>query len=273
MPGPDYAKLPALMLYEGQTYHTRFAPFERSFSYKLFLIDLDIDRLQEAKAQTHCFGVEQMRLFSFCRRDHGYRKDVPLRPWAEAMFQKAGIDLQGGAIRLVTLPRHLFYKFSPISLWYGYGPGGKLAGIIYEVNNTFGDTHAYVAHATTDRSQHEACKQLFVSPFFDVSGKYRFTLRAPDELLSVTVENIVDGERTHMANIKARRSAATNAAFLKAAITRPFSTLGVSLAIHYEAFFLWLKKAGYRARPPAPLTAMTEAKHMNSSVTQTERLS
>jgi len=272
MLSPASPQLPALMLYKGQTQHTRFTPFERSFAYKLFLIDIDIDRLEEANGQTACFSVERSGLFSFHRRDHGNRKNEPLRPWAETMFQSANIDLQGGAIRLVTLPRHLLYKFAPISLWFGYDRAGTLRGIIYEVNNTFGETHAYVAAASPKRSQHEANKQLYVSPFFDVTGKYRFTLRAPDERLSLVIDNMVDGTRIHMANIKATRIAATNTAFLTASLTRPLSTLGVSLAIHYQAFVLWAKKAGYRSRPPAPTSAMTSAKNIEPSAQPTESI-
>lgn len=250
---------PALMLYKGQTQHTRFVPFRASFAYRLFLLDIDIDRLDEASQQSVCFSAQGPSLFSFRQRDHGSRIDTQLRPWAERMFKGANIILDGGVIRLVTLPRHLFYKFAPISLWFGYGPSGDLRGVIYEVNNTFGDTHAYVAAVTEGRNQHSADKQMYVSPFFDVTGKYRFTLRAPDDRLSLIIDNLEDNQRTHMANIKAKRFAATNGAFLKAALTRPFSTLGVSIGIHFEALKLWLKKAGYRARPSPPQNAMSAA--------------
>jgi len=262
---------PALLLYKGQTQHTRFVPFEQSFSYKLFLIDIDIDRLDEANKQSPCFAVERANLFSFRRRDHGTRKSTHLRPWAENIFEGANINLEGGVIRLITLPRHLLYKFAPISLWYGYGPDGALRGIIYEVNNTFGETHAYVAATHNERSQHEAEKQLYVSPFFDVSGKYRFTLRAPGDRLSLVIENIVDDTRVHMANIKAIRHAATGKAFLKAGLTQPFSTLGVTAGIHFEALKLWLKKAGYRSRPAAPPKLSSLARSTDQNTPNPER--
>jgi len=254
------SSLPAIMLYKGQTRHTRFVPFEKSFSYKLFLIDIDIDRLDEANTQSICFGANKPGLFSFHNRDHGTRQDISLRPWAEDMLKSAGVNLEGGTIRLVTLPHHLFYKFAPISLWFGYGPEGDLHGVIYEVNNTFGDTHSYVASVGEGRNQHLADKQLYVSPFFDVTGKYRFTLRAPDDRLSLVIENLEDGQRTHMASLSAQRALATNGALLKAAITRPISTLGVTFAIHFEALKLWISKAGYRSRPGPPSAPMSAAK-------------
>lgn len=261
MPDTAHASRPALAVYKGLTRHTRYVPFERSFAYKLFLIDIDIDRLEEAGRQSACFSVDRPGLFSFHRAHHGSRKNAPLRPWAEAMFAKANIDLEGGVVRLVTLPKHLFYKFAPISLWFGYGPKADLRGVIYEVNNTFGETHAYVAAANDARNQHEVAKQLYVSPFFDVTGQYRFTLRAPDAQLSLIIENIQDDTqtRTHMASLKGKQFNATTGVFIMAAFARPLSSIGVSFAIHYQALRLWLRKAGYRSRPPLAKNRMTVA--------------
>lgn len=251
--------VPALRLFKGHTAHQRFAPIEHKFSYRLFLIDLDIDRLDEVNKQSRLFSVNGVNLFSFRSTDHGNRRDVDLRPWADAMFAEAGIDLDGGSIRLVTLARHLFYKFAPISLWFGYDKSGSLVGIIYEVNNTFAQSHCYIAHVEGARSVHDADKKLYVSPFFDVTGQYRFTLRTPDEKLSLVIENMLEGKRQHMASIQARAFKATGKAFAAAAIARPFSSFGVSVAIHFEAFKLWIKKAGYRSNPGAPATASTQA--------------
>lgn len=169
---------PALRLWRGHTIHQRSIPFAHRFKYGLALIDVDIDRLEEAGRQSSVFSVDRSNLFSFNRRDHGNGENVDLRPWAEQEFTKAGIDLNGGPIRLVTFPRHAFYKFAPISLWLGHDGDGALKGILYEVNNTFGETHVYAA-ATPEGTRHEHAtdKVFHVSPFFDVSGAYKFTLR------------------------------------------------------------------------------------------------
>jgi DUF1365 family protein len=254
----------ALRLWKGQTVHARYVPFERRFAYNVTLIDIDIDRLGAAARQSPLFSVDGPGVFSFHRKDHGARTDAPLRPWAEQVLAKAGIALDGGAIRLVTFPRQLFYKFAPISLWYGYGPSGDLRGIIYEVNNTFGETHAYAAAVSGDRSQQEADKAFHVSPFFDVTGAYRFTLRTPTDRLGIVVESLEDGARLHMANITARRHAATTGALLAIALATPFATLGVTLAIHWQALKIWLRGAQYRSRPDLPTASMTVAKPLEA---------
>ncbi|MEL7111957.1 MAG: DUF1365 domain-containing protein, partial [Pseudomonadota bacterium] len=195
----------ALQLLKGHTVHQRSQPFTHRFQYDLALIDLDIDRLDEAHAQSSVFNIDRTGLFSFNRRDHGGRENTSLRPWAEAQFSNAGIDLEGGQIRLITFPRHAFYKFAPISLWLGHGPDGALRGILYEVNNTFGETHVYVARTPDlDRHKHATDKVFHVSPFFDVSGAYQFTLKRTADQLSLIVATTENGTQSHVATISAK---------------------------------------------------------------------
>lgn len=242
--------LPALRLWRGHTVHQRSVPFEHRFKYGLALIDVDIDRLDEASDQCGAFSVDRSNLFSLDRKDHGVRRSEDLRPWAESQFAQAGIQLDGGAIRLVTFPRHGFYKFSPISLWLGHDPSGALRGVLYEVNNTFGETHTYVARTPeTERHRHQTDKAFHVSPFFDVSGQYEFSLRWTPQRLKLTVATLKGVQRTHVATIDAKARPATTPAFLALATTKPLSSLAVSLAIHWQALKLWIKGAKYHAKP------------------------
>jgi DUF1365 family protein len=260
---------PALQLWIGQTVHERYKPFRRRFSYSIALADLDIDRLDEAGRMTRLFRVGRPGLFSFRAEDHGHRaKGASLRPWAEDLFRDAGIDLEGGPIRLVTFPRHLFFKFAPISTWYGYNRNGTLGGVIYEVNNTFGERHCYVARTDEARAQHAADKRFHVSPFFDVAGIYRFTLRAPEQKMSLMVETFEKGERIHIASITARRKTARALALIAVALTQPFSSLGVVAAIHWQALWIWMKGAGYRRKPAPPASPATFARPLPMPVTQ-----
>ncbi|MEL7110274.1 MAG: DUF1365 domain-containing protein [Pseudomonadota bacterium] len=242
--------LPALRVFKGHTVHQRSVPFTHRFKYDLAMIDIDIDRLDEAGHASALFKIDGSNLFSFNRRDHGAREAAPLRPWAEAEFAKAGIDVQGGTIRLVTFPRHAFYKFAPISLWLGHAPDGALKGILYEVNNTFGETHVYAAATPgATKHQHATDKVFHVSPFFDVSGAYQFSLKWTDDVLNLVVATMKDEQQTHVATISAKAHRATSATFLALAITKPFSSLGVTFAIHWQALKLWLKGAKYHSKP------------------------
>lgn len=257
---------PALRLLRGHTVHQRSIPFKHRFKYGLALIDIDIDRLDQAGKVSRLFGVDRPGLFSFQARDHAARDGQPLRPWAELQFHEAGISLEGGAIRLVTFPRHAFYKFAPISLWLGHGPDGDLRGILYEVNNTFGETHIYAAATPgAGRHQHEADKAFHVSPFFDVSGAYRFTLNTSEDGLNLVVATFKDGAQTHVATIAAKARPTTSTSFARLAIAKPLSSLMVSMAIHWQALKLWIKGAKYHSKPKQSSVRTTIARSKNAA--------
>jgi DUF1365 family protein len=244
-------------LYESRTVHVRSTPFERRFSYRIAQIFIDVDRVADELRCIPLIAYNRSGMFSFYDRDHGDRSGAPLRRWAETAFAGAGIDLEAGAVRLLCFPRVLGYVFNPISLFFGYGPNGDLRGIIYEVNNTFGESHYYVARASV---RHEADKTLHVSPFFDVAGRYRFTMRAPDDAMALTIESLTGEKRTHLATIRGRRSDLTGAALASLFVRLPLMTLQVIAAIHWEALFLWLRGTGYRRKPAPPSRVFSVAR-------------
>lgn len=246
-------------LYLCKTVHTRLHPFRRRFSQRLCYLYLDIDALADLRLRL--LQCDKPGALSFDARDHGDRSGGPLRPWVERALAQAGVDLGGGAIHLLTLPRVFGYVFNPLSIYFGYGPDKRLRGVVYEVNNTFGQTHAYAAAiAPSGRlAEHAAPKRFFVSPFLDVRGHYRFRLRAPGERLSVAIDNIVDGARVHGAVLAGERRPLSDWALAKMLIGTPLMTLQVIAAIHWHALFIWLRGARYRRRPPQPPAAATAA--------------
>jgi len=241
-----------IAFYRSRTTHARFVPKPMRFSQRLFSILIDIDA---APPRLRLFSFERFNLYSFHRRDHG---DGALRPWAEAAFARAGVALDGGAIRLLCMPRVLGFVFNPISLWFGYGPEGALRGVLYDVRNTFGERHIYAAalDGDADAHTHLATKRFYVSPFQDIAGAYHFRVHAPGETFALRIDNIVDGACVHAATLAARRIALTDAGLLRAFAALPFMTLQVVIAIHARAFAIWLAGARYRSRqscasPPA----------------------
>ena len=249
---------PPLSILKGHTVHARYTPFEQRFRYGLFMVDVDIDQLEAANAACSAFAVDGPGLYSLQSRDHGNGERGGLRDWADQTFKAAGLTPDSWSVRLVTFPKHAFYRFAPLSVWFA-SDGDELRAVIYEVSNTFGERHAYVAPVTDEGAAMEADKRFHVSPFFDVTGRYRFKLRRSAAQLSLVIDSLVEGERTHMASIAAKSLPATTGNFAKAAITQPLSAFGVTAGIHYEALKLWLRGAGYRSKPNPPSTRQTLA--------------
>lgn len=248
------------LAHEGLTTHVRYAPFERRFSFRLAQILFDIDRVAETARELKLLSHNRFNLFSFHDRDHGDRSGAALRPWAVARFREAGIDLGGGRIDLLSFPRMLGFVFNPISVFFGYDPAGGLRGIIYEVNNTFGETHSYVASVAPGPDHtHQSAKVFHVSPLFAVEGDYRFRVQSPGETFKLVVENVVAGARTHVATLTTRARPLTDGWLAKIFVTMPLMTMQVVAGIHWHALKLILRGARYHRRPPLPAEATSLA--------------
>lgn len=248
----------ALAGYDAMTAHVRLQPFVRRFAYKLAQICIDIDAPEAAGAHLRLLQINRPGLFSFYTKDHGDRTGAPLRAWVERALGEAGVALEGGPIRLLTFPRILNFVFNPISVFFGYGPDGRLRGVVYEVNNTFGETHSYVARAQgCGVEAHRTPKRFHVSPFMDVAGDYCFRVCAPDARFYLFIENQIDGERRHIASLLGQRRQVTDFWLLSVFARLPLMTLGVVAGIHWEALWLWLRGAGYRDKPKPPIAAYT----------------
>lgn len=254
---------PGAYAYRNRTAHVRYAPFKRAFSYELYQLFLDIDRLEETAASLRFLSVDKPGLFGFQRSDHGPKDGSPLRPWAEGLWRDIGIDLEGGRIWLLCFPRMLGYVFNPLSVWFGYGPDGDWRGVIYEVRNTFGESHVYVAAApAADEAsgRHAAAKAFHVSPFFAVEGDYHFAVREPGAQFALRIENRVDGELRHLATLAGERVALTDGGLLRVLVGMPLMTLGVTAAIHWQALWIWLKGGRYHKKPPPPALPASPAR-------------
>ena len=243
-------------LYVGHTVHERRAPFSHRFRYRIASLLIDLDRIEEAGRQSPLFSTERFNLFSFYAKDHGARDGTDLKAWARARFAEAGVEAGDGAIRLLCAPRVLGYVFNPLSIYFAEGSDGRLSGVIYQVHNTFGDAHAYVAPASGGRRERQAADKAFhVSPFFDLGGRYEFTLREPDEKFRLSILKQRESGPDLLATMAMKRRPLTTGALAGLFASQPFSTLKTISAIHVEALRLWIKGAKYHSRPHPPDTA------------------
>ena len=241
-----------LYLMKGYTAHHRSVPKSHSFRYGVTMIDVDVDRLAEADLQSRVFSVDKANLVSLDTSSRGDLGKTRPGVWARQLFSKAGIETTGCTIRLLTFPKTELFSFAPISVWSLLDETDDLKGLIYEVNNTFGERHCYVTKINDGQSAHDAPKAFHVSPFFDVDGQYNFSVTRNQGSFNLVIRNITDGDCVHTAVLQLEQQAATTPAFLRFLVTAPFSGIGVVLAIHFEALKLFIKGMKYRSKPPEP---------------------
>ena len=249
----------ASALYVGEVVHQRTRTLDHRLRYRLWMVLADLDELDGLQDRLRLlrrrFGPITLRA-----ADHGDRSGRPLRAQIESHLADAGIDISGGPIRLLTLPRILGYGFNPISVFFCHTPDGALAALLYEVTNTFHERHSYLVAVPADQSgpvRQTVEKRFFVSPFMDRDLTYDFTVQPPGEAVSVVVAVRRGDTAILTASFAGRRRPLTDRELLRAFVTHPLLTWKVTLGIHWEALKMMLKGARYRHRGAPPTQAVT----------------
>jgi DUF1365 family protein len=227
---------------------------------------IDLDHLDEADRQSRLFAVNRAALYSFHEADHGERDGASLRAYAARRAAEHGIELTGGRVLLLCYPRLFGYTFNPLSVYYCYRADDTLALIIYEVRNTFGESHSYVLPVRPEQINGSGVRQaqdkmFYVSPFVHMQAHYRFRISPPDTCLKLRIlESDAEGPLL-AATFSGRRSALTTGALLRAFVALPLLTFKIVVAIHWEALQLWLKGV-----PLVPRPDIATAKAPNNSL-------
>lgn len=246
-------------LYHGVVRHTRVKPRKLSLRHRCFWLALDIDRLAETTSKLRVLSYNKNNILSFFDRDHGDGGDLNLRTQIEEILSRGGIYGKPEKIILFCMPRVLGYGFNPISLYFCYGEAGALQAIVYEVHNTFGQRHSYVAQVAGGNGPiiQTANKTFYVSPFMDMELAYKFKLEIRGEQLLLAISARDSAGPVIFTSLKASGKTLTNRSLMLAWIAHPLLTVKVIVAIHFHAARLWIKGMKIRLRPPPPKHAAT----------------
>ena len=246
-------------IYTGIITHTRVKPVRHRLRYRGLYLLLDLDELSVLERSLRLFSTNRFNVFGFFARDHGDGKDQPLRAQIETSLRHAGIEPDGGAIRLLCMPRVLGTVFNPLSVYFCHRADGALAAILYEVHNTFGERHSYLIPVQPDEAgnvprviRQSCAKNFYVSPFMDMALTYHFRVGPPGERVSVVIgAHDADGP-VMSAAFAGTREMLSDANLVKVFIRHPLLALQVLGGIHWEALKLWRKGLKLRSRPAPP---------------------
>ena len=259
-------------LYECQVMHARFAPRAHHFLYRIFLFAIDLDELATLPAHVALLSVGRRNVYSFREADFlpigekahnagAARAAMPAAPPSlkarVAAFAKLhGVDLTGGRIVLVTLPRVAGYLFNPVSFYFCYDRSGAPAAAIAEVTNTFREMKPYFLGRDAWQSAPGGAgafhlrvpKHFYVSPYSDVDVAFDFTLRLPGDRLSIQIDDYVGPARTLTSTLAGTRRPLTSARLAWFTVKYPLITLRVVALIHWHALRLWWKRVPWFAK-------------------------
>ncbi|MDU0314772.1 DUF1365 domain-containing protein [Phycicoccus sp. M110.8] len=228
-------------IYRTSIRHARTSPLRHRFAHRSHTWLVDLDDLPQ-------LGV-LAPLARFESRDHLGDPHRSLRQNLDTFLATQGIDLQGGRIRMLAMPRVLGTVFNPISIHWCHDRDDRHVATVVEVHNTYGDRHAYLVRPD-ERGRAEVDKALYVSPFNDVSGRYSLTVPEPDDRLHVQVVLHRRGHDPFVASMTGVAVPVTTRSVLRLALTQPLEPLAVMARIRLHGIRLWLRRLPVQPRPP-----------------------
>jgi DUF1365 family protein len=257
--------------------HHRFAPKAHGFAYRIFLFALDLDELAGLPGRLALFSVGRPNVYSLRERDYLPTGEILHRPGPAEAARPAppdgpslkarvtgflagrGVDLTGGRVLLVTLPRILGYGFNPVSFYFCYDRAGAPVAALAEVTNTFREMKPYFLGPETLRDEAAGAafcrrtpKDFYVSPYSDVDVAFDFALREPGETLSIQIDDYCGADRTLTSRLTGTRRALTGARLAWWTIKYPLLTLRIIFLIHWHALRLRLKRLPWFPKAARP---------------------
>lgn len=251
-------------IFEGRVRHTRRLPVHHSFTYRVFMMYLDLDELPKLFSGHWLWSAERMAVARFRREEHLGDPAVPLAVAVRDLVEGRTGQRPEGPIRLLTNLSYFGYGFNPVSFYYCFdATGNGVDTIVAEVNNTpWGEQYCYVLPASDsvgrrDSLRFEPEKVMHVSPFMDMHIDYDWHFSPPAEHLRVFMANSTDGERLFDVGMVLKRREISSASLARVLIQYPLMTVKVISAIYWQALKLWLKRCPIYVHPAKRVKTVT----------------
>ena len=232
-------------IYTGTLIHSRRSPARNTFRYPISFFVLDLDELPELDRRLRLFSVNRPNLVTLRDQDHfdGTRsvKEAAVRFCAER-----GVEVD--RVLMLAQLRVLGYVFNPVTFHWCYGFDGKLACMIAELNNTFGERLPELLHGPSLEYEHD--KRLHVSPFFGLDQSYAYAFSEPGDEVWARVHVRENGHVPLSAVLHGHRQPLTNATLARALVRYPLMPMQVTALIHWQAVRLWWKRVPFHHKPP-----------------------
>jgi DUF1365 family protein len=243
------------------------APVSHEFSYRMFMLYLDLDELPGLFDRRWLWSARRPAAARFRREDHFGDPAVPLADSVRDLVAREAGRRPTGPIRLLTHLRYFGHVFNPVSFYYCFDEDdSRVETIVAEVNNTpWGERHCYVLPQgmNAGRGGHGRYfpeKVMHVSPFMQMDVAYDWRFNAPAEDLTVHMETAREGRKLFDATLTLQREDISAASLARALASYPLMTVKVVAAIYWQALKLWAKGAPVHDHPGSNHPAMEKSR-------------
>lgn len=229
-------------IYECDVTHTRISPKKHAFTYRVFMLAIDLDDFPRIPS----LSQNRFNLFSIDNRDHlNTDPGKSIRQNLTAWLAEHGTETPNDAIiKLITFPRVLGYSFNPVSFYYIYRSAGEPITAVAEVTNTYREMKLFPLGEPDPQGKfdHTVAKNFYVSPFSDPNDTFHFRLGQPSETWTVHIDNHAASKPNLLSSIRGEQVELTASRLIWFAIKYPLISLSIIFRIHLHALLLFLKK-------------------------------
>jgi len=231
---------------EGTLTHRRSAPVVHMFDYPVWMLLVDVDRLDEIAARSRLFSVRRRNVLEL-RADDYLEGPGTLR---ERIARRVA---PSGPILLLTVPRCWGFFFNPVSFFFCLDASGtRIEHVVAEVENTpWKERHAYVLTPSAPGAAVacESQKVLHVSPFNPMELSYRWQFRLDERGVQVTMAVGAEGRSHFFADLELTTCPLDARAMRRGAFVYPMQSLATLTRIYWQALRLWSKRAPFFSHP------------------------
>lgn len=243
----------ASAIYDGTMRHRRFVPFEREFSFRLFMIYLDLEEIPEVMRIHPLWSTRRRSPVRFRRADYLGPAELPLRDAVCDLVETRTGRRPVGPIRMLTHLRFWGVIQNPVTFYYCFDrQGERLETVVAEVTNVpWGERHAYVIdqqHGSAGAVSATMPKRLHVSPLMGMDHEYELNFGKPGRSLPVHIESRHEGRRYFDATLNLRRMNLSRSLLGQLLVTRPPMSLKATAGIYYQALCIWLRGARFHPK-------------------------
>ena len=244
-------------LYTGNVVHRRFSERLHSFRYRIHLMLLDLDELEDVFSSRWLWSIGRPNLVSFQRRDYLGASETPLVEAVRDRVQEILHRRPNGSVRVLTQLRTLGYLFNPVTFYFCYDRAGELDAIVTEITNTpWGERHTYVLDAAgQDDLTFRFDKEFHVSPFFDMDHVYEWHFKVATDTVDVSMTNYENGCAVFHVSLAMERRSLRGRSLAAALVQYPIQPLRMHLAIYWHAARLLIKRVSFFTHPKKRIPA------------------
>jgi DUF1365 family protein len=253
-------------VYFGRIRHRRYAPSLHDFSYRLFMMFLDVDVIPQTLRNFWLWSAERWNIAAFFRKNYLGDPSRPLKDCVLDEVEKQAGFRPGGRVAILTHLSYFGFCFNPVSFYYCFNEqGDKVEAIVAEITNTpWNERFRYVLSDRTvgmqgvwspghSRGRFVFQKNFHVSPFFPMDIKYTWVFSAPkseaNSLLHVYMQSERDGKKVFESNLDLKRASLTSWSLCRAQLLYPAMTSIALAGIYLQAGLLWLKRTPFFNHP------------------------